>query len=83
MHHYMGIKVKQKNIHEILSRLAYSSVGRIAMLPMQDILGLGADSRMNTPGRAEGNWLWRLKPDQLTPAIEAMLRDWVETYNRA
>ena len=83
MHHYMGIKVKQKNIHEILSRLAYSSVARIAMLPLQDILGLGAESRMNTPGKAEGNWLWRLKPGQLTPDMEAMLRDWVETYNRA
>jgi malto-oligosyltrehalose synthase/4-alpha-glucanotransferase len=82
MHRYIGVKVRQKNIDQVLSRLAYSSVAKLTMLPMQDVLGLDASSRMNTPGRAEGNWLWRLKPGQLTPEIEAMLREWVEVFNR-
>ena len=82
MHHYLGLKVKKKNIHEILARVAYSSVGKIAILPMQDLLGLDADTRMNMPGKAEGNWLWRLTTDDLKPELEVMLRDWVETYNR-
>jgi 4-alpha-glucanotransferase len=41
-------------------RLAWSSVSRIAIVPAQDLLKLGSRARMNTPGRAEGNWLWRL-----------------------
>lgn len=82
MHHYLGIKPKQKRIHRILSRVAYASVGNVAVLPMQDILGLGAETRMNTPGKEEGNWLWRLKPGEADISIAEMLRDWVETYNR-
>jgi len=82
MHHYLGLKVKQKNIHHVLARVAYGSVAKIAILPMQDILGLGAAYRMNTPGKAEGNWLWRLPPNALNEDIEKMLRDWVETYGR-
>ncbi|HTM64931.1 MAG TPA: malto-oligosyltrehalose synthase [Flavipsychrobacter sp.] len=82
MHHYLGLKVKQKNIHHVLARVAYGSVAKIAILPMQDVLGLGAAYRMNTPGKSEGNWLWRLKPHSLSEDIEKMLRDWVETYGR-
>ncbi len=44
-----------------LIRLAYTSVARWAVLPMQDILALGSEARFNTPGVAEGNWGWRLK----------------------
>ena len=36
------------------------------VIPMQDILGLGAEARMNLPGTTGGNWLWRMKPDMLT-----------------
>lgn len=82
MHHYLGLKVKQKNIHEILARVAYASVARTVILPMQDLLGLDAATRMNTPGKGKGNWLWRLKPGQLNDQYEIILRDWVETFNR-
>ncbi len=54
--------------------LALSSRARLAILPAQDVLGLGSEARMNTPGRAEGNWGWRLEPGQLTPALAARLR---------
>ncbi len=82
MHHYLGLKVRKKNIHEILARVAYASVARIAILPMQDILGLDQTTRMNTPGTVNNNWLWRLQPGEASKKLEAMLRDWVETFNR-
>jgi 4-alpha-glucanotransferase len=43
-----------------LIRAAYTAVGRIAVIPLQDILGLGSEARLNLPGRPDGNWQWRL-----------------------
>ncbi|RYZ46874.1 MAG: hypothetical protein EOP49_22520 [Sphingobacteriales bacterium] len=82
MHHYLGIKVKSRNIQEVLARVAYASVAKVAILPMQDLLGLDASSRMNTPGEAQGNWSWRLLSGQASGRLAATLRDWVETFNR-
>lgn len=48
---------------------AMTSVCKIAVIPMQDILGLGAEARMNTPGRPYGNWQWRMTKSQLEAAI--------------
>ena len=51
-----------------LVRLALSSRARIAILPMQDVLGLGDEARMNHPGTVgNGNWRWRLEPGQASP----------------
>jgi 4-alpha-glucanotransferase len=59
-----------------LVRLALSSRARIAILPMQDVLGLGEEARMNHPGTVgNGNWQWRVEPDQLTPGLAARLRE--------
>ncbi|HXT22716.1 MAG TPA: 4-alpha-glucanotransferase, partial [Thermoanaerobaculia bacterium] len=41
---------------------AYTSAAQLAVVPMQDVLGLGSEARMNVPGRAEGNWAWRVPP---------------------
>jgi 4-alpha-glucanotransferase len=49
-----------------LIELALSSRAALAMIPLQDVLELGSETRMNTPGRAKGNWLWRLEKGQLT-----------------
>ena len=49
--------------HWQLIRLAYESAAGTAIIPMQDLLGLGPEARMNYPGRTEGNWVWRLAPD--------------------
>ncbi len=46
-------------------RAAYKSVANLAIVPLQDILSLGSDARFNTPGRAENNWQWRYRPEQL------------------
>lgn len=64
-----------------LLREAWASVAATAVAPMQDVLGLGADARMNVPGRAEGNWAWRLR--DLPWDRCAMLRGLSETYGRA
>ena len=61
--------------HWKLIRLALASPARLALIPAQDLLGLGSDARMNTPGRAEGNWAWRLEEGQLTDALAARLRE--------
>ena len=54
-----------------LIRAAYASPARLAMLPLQDLLGLGSEARMNTPGTTIGNWTWRFEWEQ----VEADLAD--------
>jgi 4-alpha-glucanotransferase len=55
-------------------RMAYGSRAAVAIVPAQDVLGLGSDARMNTPGRGEGNWAWRLEEGQLTSEHANRLR---------
>ena len=53
--------------------LPWRSVGALAMAPLQDLLNLGTEARMNVPGRAEGNWRWRSTEDMLSgPAFERL-----------
>ena len=54
--------------------LTLSSVGALAIVPVQDVLGLGSEARMNRPGTTRGNWSWRLEVGQLTGAHAARLR---------
>jgi len=65
-----------------LIRAALASVAALAVLPMQDLLGLGGAARMNTPGTIIGNWAWRLQPGQLEPALAARLRTALAIYGR-
>jgi 4-alpha-glucanotransferase len=58
-----------------LIELALSSRARLAIVPAQDVLGLGSEARLNTPGRAGGNWRWRLRRGQLTSEHAARLRE--------
>ena len=57
-----------------LIRLAHSSPARLAMVQVQDVLGLGSEGRMNMPGTARGAWRWRLEPGALTSELAARLR---------
>jgi len=52
-----------------LIRAAYGSVAQLAMLPMQDLLGLGPEARMNRPGTATGNWTWRFSWEQIDDGL--------------
>ena len=57
-----------------LLEVAWASVAALAIAPVQDVLGLGSEGRMNTPGTEEGNWQWRFDPDALTAEHAARLR---------
>ncbi len=57
-----------------------ASIAQDAIIPLQDVLGLGSEHRMNTPGQAEGNWLWRAR--HLPPEAAWRLRELVEIYGR-
>jgi 4-alpha-glucanotransferase len=71
--------------HEVpwtLIEAAFRSVAYMAVVPLQDVLGLGADARMNLPGRAAGNWGWRYQPHQMAPHIPARLREVTVLFGR-
>jgi 4-alpha-glucanotransferase len=69
-------------MHWTLIRAALASVANTALVPLQDVLGLGSEARMNLPGSTGGNWRWRFSWDQLTPEIAARLRELVKLYDR-
>jgi 4-alpha-glucanotransferase len=62
---------------------AYSSVARQAIIPMQDILALGSEHRMNIPGMSQGNWRWQFTWDDVTPEVVKRLRNLTGEYARA
>lgn len=80
---YMGREATEGEIHWEFIRYAMMSVSDTAILPMQDILGLGEEGRMNTPSVSNGNWGWRLVPEQITPFIKERLIEMTEIYGRA
>ena len=65
-----------------LMRLAWSSPAALAIAPLQDLLNLGAEARMNIPGRAEGNWSWRSTEELLLVADFHLLQDLTSSSNR-
>ena len=65
-----------------LMRLAWSSSGALAIAPLQDLLNLGTEARMNVPGRADGNWSWRCTEELLSAADFHWLRDLTRSSNR-
>jgi len=72
--------------HEVvdaLLRTALSSVGVLAVLPMQDILQLGSDARLNKPGTTTGNWAWRLPAQSLTSELAARYQGLNQLYDRS
>lgn len=78
---YMGLGHRDE-FHWNFIRLAMASVARLAVFPVQDILGYDGRFRMNIPGRAEGNWRWRLRPGALTPEAGHRLKRLTEIYGR-
>ena len=65
-----------------LVRSALASVACLAVVPMQDLLGLGSDHRMNVPGVADGNWGWRFQWDWLPEDLAQRMHDMVHRYDR-
>ncbi|MGC2172115.1 MAG: 4-alpha-glucanotransferase, partial [Candidatus Sulfotelmatobacter sp.] len=66
-----------------LMRLAWSSPAALAIAPLQDLLNLGSEARMNVPGRADGNWRWRVREDMLSLQAFQRLLDLTESSNRS
>ncbi|MBD2163574.1 4-alpha-glucanotransferase [Calothrix membranacea FACHB-236] len=79
---YLGC-VSPEGIHWDLIRLALSSIANQAILPLQDILGLGGEARMNFPSVAEGNWEWRYVEHALTKELSHKLKRLTTLYGRA
>lgn len=78
---YLGTDGREINWDFI--RLALMSVADTAIIPMQDVLGLGSEARMNIPGSNKGNWRWRFTPDALTSEIADRLKELAVLYGRA
>lgn len=80
---YIGRNISAAGISWAMIRLAMMSVADTAIIAMQDLLGLGAEARMNDPSKAKGNWLWRLDKDPMTKKLTGRLRKMTETYGRS
>ncbi|MGH9970355.1 MAG: 4-alpha-glucanotransferase [Pyrinomonadaceae bacterium] len=72
-----------KEIHWDFIRTVLASVANTAVVPLQDVLGLGTEARMNLPNSTEGNWSWRVKPKALTDDLAKRLSELTELYGRA
>jgi 4-alpha-glucanotransferase len=78
---YLGTEGSE--VHWDLIRLALMSVADLAVFPLQDLLGLGSEARMNRPGTGSGNWNWRFNDGALKDAIAERLLTLTRTYGRA
>ncbi len=78
---YLGVS-GQEAVCKALLRCGQGSVAELFVAQIQDYLGLGTESRLNIPGTAKGNWVWRLLPGQATPELAAEIRDLTELFNR-
>ena len=78
---YLGLNTQEGPIWGIL-RGGMSSVARLFVAQMQDYLGLGTEARMNRPGTPDGNWQWRMRPGEASPALAERLRRFTATYGR-
>jgi 4-alpha-glucanotransferase len=68
--------------HLAIVRALYASSADTVIVPLQDVLGLGSDARMNIPGNADGNWTWRVSGAALTPKLRHHLRELARIYGR-
>jgi 4-alpha-glucanotransferase len=69
-------------IHWDFIRWLFASVANSVIVPLQDVLGLGDEARMNMPSTTGGNWSWRYQPSDLTPELAARLAELSYTYER-
>jgi 4-alpha-glucanotransferase len=77
---YLGAGPRQ--VHWELIRALMVSVAETVLVPLQDVLGLGSEARMNTPSTASGNWRWRCRPGVLTEDLARRLRELATLYDR-
>jgi 4-alpha-glucanotransferase len=79
-----GQRQAESQIHWTFIRMALASVCRFALFPLQDVLGLGSEARLNTPGTSGGNnWRWRFAEGLLTEEVAVRLRELGALYGRS
>ncbi|WP_414664999.1 4-alpha-glucanotransferase [Horticoccus sp. 23ND18S-11] len=79
------LRISGQEIGWDLLRSAYASVSNLAVVPLQDLLSLGAEGRFNTPGQSQGNWTWRYRPEHLQSLRQCSgpyLRELAALYGR-
>ncbi len=81
--HYLGHPVEASSVAAELVRLAVMSRADLAVIPAQDLLGLGAEARMNKPATIGGNWEWRLEPGALDGALAGRMAELARLAGRA
>lgn len=79
---YLGC-IDPQGIHWSLIRMGWISIANMAIVPYQDLLGLGTDARMNFPGKPEGNWGWRYRPEALNREVGDRLKTMTYISGRA
>jgi 4-alpha-glucanotransferase len=77
---YLGFQ--DEPVNWVFIRTVLASVANMAIIPLQDVLGLGSDARMNLPGTVSGNWRWRFSPQALTKEVTTRLRSLTALYDR-
>jgi 4-alpha-glucanotransferase len=83
VHRYLGRKSFENGINWEMIRMAMMSVAEMAIIPVQDLLGLNAYARMNIPGKSNDNWRWRMTQDELTAEIREHFRMVTCIYGRS
>jgi 4-alpha-glucanotransferase len=79
---YIGTEVPAEEISMTFIRLAMMTVADTVIFPVQDLLRLGEEARMNRPATRDGNWEWRLDSQLLSPEVNRTLREMTELYGR-
>jgi 4-alpha-glucanotransferase len=77
------LRVTPGSMPEVLNRAALGSVGELAIIPLQDLLGLGSEARVNTPGTNQGNWLWRVPSGALSADLARHCAQLNRVFGRA
>ena len=78
---YLGLN-EQETLHWGMLRGGMTSVSRLFIAPIQDYLGLDSSARTNIPGTSQGNWQWRLRAEQITPALTERMARMAYIYGR-
>lgn len=79
---YLGFKISAENVYEVLHRVALQSTCAVAIVPLQDITGLGGEAKMNIPGSNHGNWSWRATSEDIPEEKRQDLYELNELFGR-
>jgi 4-alpha-glucanotransferase len=80
---YIGRRITEKEVSWEFIRMGEMSAADVAIVPLQDVLSLGEEARMNRPGTETGNWRWRFLSGQLTSGLSKKLSELTKISNRA